>query len=91
MGKNAGIIGFGGMGNHHFNNIAQIEEMNVTAVYDINPDKVKLAEEKGVKGYYSLDGILSDKSLEVIIIATPNNFHKELSIAALRAGQKCNL
>lgn len=87
MGKNAGIIGFGGMGNHHFNNIAQIEEMNVTAVYDINPDKVKLAEEKGVKGYYSLDGILSDKSLEVIIIATPNNFHKELSIAALRAGK----
>jgi predicted dehydrogenase len=30
---------------------------------------------------------LNDKSLSTLIIATPNNFHKDLSIAALKAGK----
>ena len=82
-----GLIGYGGMGSWHAQSIASLPGFELAAVYDINPEKVKMAREKGFKGYDTLEEILNDKSLPTLIIATPNNFHKDLSIAALKAGK----
>ena len=84
---NVGIIGYGGMGHWHRNNIANVQNLNIAGIYDINPQKIELAVSEGLKGYRSLEELLSDQSIDIVIIATPNNFHKELCTTALEAGK----
>lgn len=86
--KHTGLIGYGGMGGWHTELIASMpEDFNISAVYDINPEKVVKAKANGFKTYDTLPEILVDNALDTIIIAVPNNFHKELSIACLEAGK----
>jgi scyllo-inositol 2-dehydrogenase (NADP+) len=87
MEHNIGIIGYGGMGHWHCQNIARVQNLNIAGIYDINPQKALLAKNEGLKGYNSLDELLSNQSIDIVIIAAPNNFHKELCIAALDAGK----
>lgn len=86
MGIKAAIIGFGGMGSFHAKQIKKISSITVEGVYDINPDRAKIASGEGYKVYDTLEECLSE-DIELVIIATPNNFHKELSIKALEAGK----
>ena len=46
-----GIIGFGYMGKWHLNNAPKVENVSVVAAYDIVPERVKAAEEAGLKGF----------------------------------------
>jgi len=86
MGIKAAIIGFGGMGSFHAKQIKEISSIEIVGVYDINPERVKIAVELGYNGYSTLEEcLLSD--IELVIIATQNNFHRELSIKALNAGK----
>lgn len=82
-----GLIGYGGMGSWHAKSIQSMPDFHLAGVYDINPAKVKQAKENGFKGYDTLEEILSDKRIPTVILAVPNNFHKELSIAAMQAGK----
>ncbi|HEX2985499.1 MAG TPA: Gfo/Idh/MocA family oxidoreductase [Caproiciproducens sp.] len=82
-----GIIGYGGMGAWHAEQLQSMPDFHLSGVYDINPEKIRLAAAHGIAGYSSLDGILEDTSVQTVILAVPNNFHKELSIRALRAGK----
>ena len=86
MGIKAAIIGFGGMGSFHAKQIKEISSIQVVGVYDINPERVFMAVEKGYKGYKTLEECLLD-DIELVIIAVPNNFHRELAIKALNAGK----
>lgn len=82
------IIGFGGMGTWHAENIqAKIPAIELAGAYDIRPEALAKAEGMGLHPYSSLEAVLSDPTVELVTIATPNNFHKELSIAAMRAGK----
>ena len=82
------IIGFGGMGSWHAENISKkITEIEVFGAYDIRPEALENASAKGLYAYSSLDELLSDKTVDIVTIAVPNNFHKDLSIKALRAGK----
>ncbi|MBE6791583.1 MAG: gfo/Idh/MocA family oxidoreductase, partial [Ruminococcaceae bacterium] len=82
------IIGFGGMGSWHAENISnKIPEIEVCGAYDIRPEALENAREKGYYTYSSLDELLSDKTVDIVTIAVPNNFHKDLAIKALRAGK----
>ncbi|MEG0638820.1 MAG: Gfo/Idh/MocA family oxidoreductase [Clostridia bacterium] len=88
MSYRLGIIGFGGMGGWHAQSIAEkVPRIQVTGVYDIRPEACKKASEKGYKVYEALDDLLHDPEIDLVTIATPNNFHKELVISALRAGK----
>lgn len=87
MKHNAAIIGYGGMGVWHQKMIADVDDLEVTAAYDINPERVTAAAESGIKGYRSINELLDDTSIDIVIISTPNNFHKELSIASLKSGK----
>lgn len=84
-----GIIGFGGMANHHvdcFNN-QNYDRAMIKGTFDINPEKYELAHKKGLIDYPSLDAILSDDELDIILVSTSNEVHKELAIKALEAGK----
>lgn len=81
-----GIIGFGYMGKWHLNNAPKVENVSVVAAYDVNPERVKAAEEAGLKGYYSLDEFLKS-DVNLVLVATPNDVHCELACAAMKAGK----
>ena len=79
------IIGFGGMGQQHFNTLVGNEYLKVTGVCDIDSNQLKLAEEHQLKTYRSIDLVLSDPSVDVILIATPNDTHKLIAIHGLKS------
>lgn len=82
------IIGYGGMGGWHHKSITEkIPELTVKGAYDIREEAVQKAREDGLYAYASLDELLQDASVELVTIATPNNFHKDLVISCLRAGK----
>ena len=41
----AGIIGFGGMANYHFDQLKDYERMDFKGVYDVDPSREKIALE----------------------------------------------
>lgn len=82
------IIGYGGMGSYHQKELMPHELVNVIGVYDIAQKAQDKAREAGLTVYDSLEQVLKDASVEAVLIATPNDVHKALSIAALRAGKQ---
>ncbi len=84
-----GIIGFGGMANWHVDTFCEknYTRAEFVGVYDINSEKYEFAKKKGLKIYDSLDEILSDKEINIILIATSNEAHKDLAIKAMEKGK----
>ncbi|MGL5330967.1 MAG: Gfo/Idh/MocA family protein [Peptostreptococcaceae bacterium] len=81
---NIGIVGYGGMGHYHESElIKKSEYVNVKGVYDINEKRVEFARTRNLVGYNSYDELLNDEEIDVVLVATPNDSHKELSIKAL--------
>lgn len=86
MAYKAGIIGFGGMGHWHYEN-ADRNTVDFVAVYDIDPERRDYAAGLGLKVYDDLASFLADESFGLVLVATPNNFHHDMVIAALEAGK----
>jgi predicted dehydrogenase len=87
MTHSIGIIGYGNMGSWHAENITKrIDGLDVLGVYDIEPERQKLAQENGFKVFESAEALL-ESEIDLVLIATPNNFHKYYSILALEAGK----
>ena len=84
---NTVVVGYGGMGKYHADNIAKFENFNLVGIYDIKEERCKLAEENGVKAYDSFEAVLNDESVELIVCATYNDSHKDIAIRAMRAGK----
>lgn len=82
-----GIIGCGGMGHYHYRTAPKSQGLEVAAVYDIRPERVRAHESETVKGYHDLESFLADDKVDIVTIAVPNNFHKDYAIRALRAGK----
>ena len=84
-----GIIGFGGMANHHVDCLKNtgFDRAEIKGVYDINPEKYELAHKKGLIDYPSYEAMLADDEIDIILVATSNEVHKELAIKALEAGK----
>ncbi|NLK27475.1 MAG: Gfo/Idh/MocA family oxidoreductase [Clostridiales bacterium] len=86
-GLKVGIVGFGGMGNWHKDILSKIEGMSVAGIYDIKESQMDLARENGIKTYDSLEDMLKDPQVDIILIATPNDVHKSIAIQAMHAGK----
>ena len=87
MKHNIAIIGFGGQGGWHGKQLQKSDVAELRGVYDINPDKREAAVQEGVRVYESLEALLDDREVEAVVVATPNDSHKELVIKALEAGK----
>lgn len=82
------IIGYGGMGTWHHNSVRDnVKSFEVTGAWDIREEARQKAVENGLYAYSSLQELLDDKSIDLVTIAVPNNFHKELTIACLQSGK----
>ena len=56
MGIQLGIVGYGGMGGFHHRNASKIEGVQVVGAYDIDPVRVQVAEESGLRGWIFVPG-----------------------------------
>jgi len=96
-----GIIGFGGLGKIHFNNLSKMEErgyVKIEALCDINEKQFSVKtdtnlgsdrsslDKTGYKLYTDHKKMLSDCSFDFIIVALPTFLHAPVSIDALKAG-----
>ncbi len=85
--KNTAVIGYGGQGAWHTEQIKKSDVVSLAGVYDIVPEKRELAQSRGIHTYSSVEELLADKKVDIVVIATPNDSHKELCIRALEAGK----
>jgi predicted dehydrogenase len=85
----AGVIGSGGRGQYH---IAQFKEVGaeVAAVCDVYEPNLRAglkAASTGAKGYSNYKKLLDDKSIDAVLIATPDHWHAQMTIDAVEAGK----
>ncbi|MBO5479781.1 MAG: Gfo/Idh/MocA family oxidoreductase [Clostridia bacterium] len=82
-----GIIGYGTMGSWHAENVRdRIAGLDVAVVYDIDPKKREKASADGFCVYDTAEDFFKT-DIDLVLIATPNNFHKDYSVMAMEKGK----
>jgi scyllo-inositol 2-dehydrogenase (NADP+) len=81
------VIGYGGMGNFHAKKMQSVDGIEIIGVYDIDPARHEIAKERGINYYNSREELLADSRIDLVVVATPNDVHKEIVIDSLRAGK----
>lgn len=81
------IVGFGGMAEWHFDEIGTIDGLEIAGIWDIKEQRRTYASEKGLHVYEDLEDLLADPTTDLVLIATPNDVHKPVAIAAMEAGK----
>ena len=87
MKKRLVIVGYGGQGAWHANWAIKSDVVELAGVFDIAEKRMNAARELGIHTYSSREELLADKSVDIVLCATPNDSHKEIVIDALRAGK----
>ena len=84
-----GIIGFGGMGRFHHSCLVDngFQRATVKGVFDIDPEALKVAAERGLQTFSSKEELFADPEIDLVTVATSNEVHPSLSIEAMRAGK----
>jgi len=97
-----GLIGVGLRGTNHLNNVLQRADVLVTAICDIDPNRILIAldkiEEAGQKkpevfGNGDLDyrNLLALKDVDAVIISTPWLWHTRMAKDSMKAGKYTGL
>jgi predicted dehydrogenase len=82
-----GLIGCGGMGMNLARHCHSLDDSRITAVYDIDEGaKQRAAQEFEARAYSSLRRLINS-DIDAVIVATPNDSHAPITIAAARAGK----
>ncbi len=81
-----GIIGFGYMGHFHLEKTTHFENVKVISAFDTAEDKLQDAKQEGLDTFTTLDDFLKS-DIDLVVIATPNQWHEQYAIAAMRAGK----
>ena len=82
-----GIIGSGRMGERHASAYRKIKNAEVMGFSDIDIKKSKKIAKRFKKRSYSVEAMLEDDSIDAVDVCTPNLFHAENTLSALRAGK----
>jgi len=86
-----GVIGYGNMGTGHAGYLLRgdIENAEITALCDNNPDKLNKAKEDmgdGINYFDDYKKMIGSGLVDLIIIAVPHYFHPVIGMDALKAG-----
>lgn len=84
-----GLVGPGFIAAHHLDAVRRLVDVDIIGIAGSSPDSAKKrARELGVAhAYASYRELLADPAVQVVHNTTPNHLHKEISLAALRAGK----
>ncbi len=94
-----GFVGVGGMGSHHvLNCFLKIESVEIKAVCDIVPEKVKRIQDEVEKagqprptaydrGPRDFERLCAEQDLDLVFTATPWEWHVPICVAAMKNGK----
>ena len=87
MNIKVGVIGAGGMGREHIRNLAAVDGVEVAVVADVVAaaalDAAGLCNAAASTDAFA---VATDQSLDAIVIASPDDTHADLAIAAVERG-----
>jgi predicted dehydrogenase len=80
------IVGTGGIAHWHAKSFQNIEDVKIVGACDIDKERVNtFAQEYNIeKTYNSFDHLLEDCEFDAISNATPDPFHKEIALKAIK-------
>lgn len=81
------IIGYGGMGTWHTQELQTMEELTLCGVYDILPERNAAAEQAGLHTYASREELLQDPNVQLVTVAIPNDLHHDVCIDCMKHGK----
>jgi len=82
------LVGCGRISRNHFEALARIEGLTLSAVCDVVPERARAAGEQwGVPWFASYDEMLEKAESDAVAICTPSGLHPQHGIAAARAGK----
>ncbi len=85
---NVGVIGLGNIGQKHCEALRKIRQTNIVAVSDINAAVLaKTAAAFSATPYAELEQLIQHPGLEAVLVATPDQLHREAVILAAQAGK----
>ncbi len=79
------VVGYGGMGGYRIQRLSASDKFEVAGIYDIDPERCKVAAEKGLKVYSSREEIVRD-GVKAVVIAVPNDCHAEYVVYFASSG-----
>lgn len=85
-----GLIGVGVMGADHARTIvSHVPGASLRAIYDVSPERAKdIATECGAETVAaSAEGLIADKAIDAVLIASPDATHGALTTACVAAGK----
>ncbi|MBN2030561.1 Gfo/Idh/MocA family oxidoreductase [bacterium] len=83
-----GVVGTGHLGRFHAVNYAQIPEVDLVGVTDIEPGKARsVASETGCTPYHDLESLLN--KVEAVSVVVPTNSHFNVCQKVLKSGIHC--
>lgn len=87
MSVRVGMIGVGGIGQHHLKGLLADERVEVVAVCDVNQEAVvQTAERIGAQGYTSWRELLATEMLDALFVCVPPFAHEEIEETAAAKG-----
>jgi len=83
------VIGLGTRGREIVNTLARVPEADLAAICDTYPASLKriASAAPGAAQTEDYKTILDNKEIKAVVIATPTGTHKDLALAALKAGK----
>ncbi len=83
--KKVAVVGYGGMGGWHTRHLLNSDVCTLAGIWDTDEKRREAAKEKGIYVYDSFDALLSDKEVQIVTIAVPNECHLPIATAAMEA------
>ncbi len=85
--KNIAVIGYGGQGAWHCGQLMNSDVCTLAGTYDIKEARREAAKNAGIRVYSSNEEIFADPAVDAVVIAVPNDSHKELALKAFASGK----
>ncbi len=84
-----GVIGAGSFGNTHLDGISKVYNAEAVAICDVEREKAEaLAKKFHIESVYTdYRELLKREDIDAVTLPLPDQVHKEITIAALRAGK----
>ena len=84
-----GVIGAGSFSTYHLEGIAEVAKAEAVAICDVDIEKAKAQAEKfHIESVYAdYKELLAREDIDAVTLPLPDQVHKEITIAALRAGK----
>lgn len=85
---NIAVVGLGAIGQKHVDVLKGIREANIVALSDVNQTVLdKNTAGTNIVGYTNYQEMLQHAGLEAVVVATPDQLHRDFTVDAAKAGK----